>query len=88
MSAPNLCDIGTRCQGELTPENGVPSSPGGRQRHPLDKVQSSGNFHQLAPLLLLGVLRASLSQRTSAALGVTRSQGNQSGRKSGCLQNP
>lgn len=50
MSAPDLCDIGTR---ELPPGNGAPGSQGGRQRCPLDKVQSSGGFHQRAPLVLL-----------------------------------
>lgn len=56
MSAPDLCDIGTRCQGELSLGNGVPGSQW--RCHPLDEARSSTGFHQLAPLVLLflGVL--------------------------------
>lgn len=59
MSAPDLCDIPTCCQGELNSGNGDPSSHWGRQPwcHLLDKVQSPRGFYQLAPfLLLLGVM--------------------------------
>lgn len=34
MSAPSLCDIGTRCQGELLQEMGFPAPKGGGKAAP------------------------------------------------------
>lgn len=41
MSTPDLCDIATRCHGELPSGNGTPSSQGGRQRRPLERAAVS-----------------------------------------------
>lgn len=79
MSAPDLCDIGTRCQGELPPGNGVPGSQWGWQRHPLDEARSSTGFHQLAPLVLLflGVLsHLSQDQAEPEDIGIRGDEGS------------
>lgn len=49
MSAPDLYDIGTRCQGELPPGNGAPSSQGGAATPPLRLSSVSQKFSPAGP---------------------------------------
>lgn len=50
MSALDLCDIAIRCHGELPSGNGAPSSQGGRQRRPLERVAVSLRLSPASPI--------------------------------------